>query len=254
MKIIISPAKQMLTNIDYPAPETVPVFIDRAQFLLDALRKMDYPQLKKLLSCSDKLAEGAYKMYASADLYKNTSAAILSYDGIQYKYMAPDVFEDRHFDYIRSRLYILSGFYGLVRPFDGIIPYRLEMQAKLETAHGKNLYEFWGSSIYDELTKDDDVIIDLASEEYSKCVSKYVKPPVRLITCVFGEEKDGKIIEKGVHVKMARGEMVRFMAENEVSSPEEMVSFDKLGFSYNKELSLENKLVFIRQHKSLKRK
>ena len=160
--------------------------------------------------------------------------------------MAPHVFEENYFSYVERNLRILSGFYGILKPFDGIVPHRLEMQAKLSIENNKDLYEFWGKDIYNELIKDDDIIIDLTSKEYRKCIEKYLSKEIQFISCIFGEISDGKIIEKGVYVKMARGEMVRYLAENKINWPEEIKKFDRLGYKYNKNLSGDRKYVFLK--------
>ena len=146
------------------------------------------------------------------DLTKNLTPALLAYDGIQYTYMAPAVFEDGQFDYVQEHLRILSGFYGVVKPLDGVVPYRLEMQAKAAVSGHKNLYDFWGDSLYQEVMDESGILINLASKEYSKCIEKYLRPEDRYITCIFGELEGGRVVQKGVYAKMARGEMVRFMA------------------------------------------
>lgn len=176
---------------------------------------------------------------------KRLTPAILAYDGIQYTYMAPDVFEQRYFDYVQEHVRILSGFYGSVRPLDGVVPYRLEMQAKANVDGCKNLYEFWGDSLYREVLPEGRVIVNLASKEYSKCVEKYLQPQDRFITVVFGELQNGKVVQKGVYAKMARGEMVRFAAEINAESPEELKAFDR-GYRFDEERSTETEYVFIR--------
>ena len=107
---------------------------------------------------------------------KRLTPAILAYDGIQYTYMAPDVFEQQYFDYVQEHVRILSGFYGSVKPLDGVVSYRLEMQAKAKIDGCKNLYEFWCDSLYREVLPEGRIIINLASKEYSKCVEKYLQP------------------------------------------------------------------------------
>ena len=108
------------------------------------------------------------------------------------------------------------------------------------------LYDFWGSSLYEEVVDDSHVIVNLASKEYSKCIEPCLKPEDRFITCVFGELSGGKVIQKGVYAKMARGEMVRFMAEHNLADVEEMKSFDRLGYQFCEELSSETKLVYLK--------
>ena len=210
MKIIISPAKKMVNECNYIQDMSTPVFMDKTKQLLSLLKELDYEQLKKLLVCNDEIATLNYDRFQSMELDNNLNPALLSYDGIQYKYMAPDIFEDSYYPYIHEHLRILSGFYGILKPMDGIVPYRLEMQAKLKTDFCKNLYDYWKDDIYQELTKDDAVILNLASDEYSKVVTKYAKD-ITVINCTFAEIVNGKLKEKGVYVKMARGEMVRYM-------------------------------------------
>jgi cytoplasmic iron level regulating protein YaaA (DUF328/UPF0246 family) len=179
------------------------------------------------------------------DLRRRLTPAILAYEGIQYQYMAPGVFSDSGFAYIQKHLRILSGFYGILKPFDGVTPYRLEMQAKLKIGDQKDLYGFWGDNLARELVQDTDCIINLASKEYSLAVSKYLPAHICFITCVFGQEKDGKVLEKGTLCKMARGEMVRFLAENQITDPREMRQFDRLNFRFDAVRSTDDTYVFI---------
>ena len=150
---------------------------------------------------------------------------------------------------IQQNLRILSGFYGVLKPLDGVTPYRLEMQAKAGIGANKDLYEFWGASLYEEVVDDSHVIVNLASKEYSKCIEKYLKNEDRLITCVFGEIVNGKVVQKGTYAKMARGEMVRYMAENNITEVERIKSFDRLGYEYSEELSTENDFIFIKTNR-----
>ena len=160
--------------------------------------------------------------------------------------MAPAVFNDQELLYIQNHLRILSGFYGMVRPMDGVSPYRLEMQAKLAVQESRDLYDFWGDSIANELFSQTDTIINLASQEYSRCVSRYLKEGIRMITCTFGEEIDEKVIEKGTLCKMARGEMVRFMAENQIEQPEKLREFSRMGYCFSEKYSDSTNYVFLK--------
>ena len=180
------------------------------------------------------------------DLRRNLTPALLSYDGIQYTYMAPAVFEDGQFDYVQEHLRILSGFYGVVKPMDGVVPYHLEMQAKAAVAGHKNLYDFWGEDLYREVMDESRVLINLASKEYSKCIEKYLQPGDRYITCVFGEPESGKIVQKGVYAKMARGEMVRFMAGIQAEEPEQIKAFSSGGYRFDESRSTDTEYVFLR--------
>ena len=246
MRIIISPAKKMNVDTDSMAWRDLPSFLPRTEKLRTKLQEMSYEELKKLWKCNDSIAEQNLKRLENMDLHSRLTPAVLAYEGIQYQYMAPGVFSDREFAYIQEHLRILSGFYGILKPFDGVTPYRLEMQAKLKIGKGRDLYEFWDNCLAQSLFSETDCIVNLASKEYSICISKYLTDNIRFITCVFGEEKDGKVIEKGTMCKMARGEMVRYMAENQITDPENLKGFNRLNHRFEEKYSSDNKLVFIK--------
>ena len=175
---------------------------------------------------------------------------VLAYDGIQYQYMAPQLFTAEQFAYVEAHLRILSGLYGVLRPFDGVTPYRLEMGARLKTPFRKSLYDFWGDGLYRTLTADGtDTLVNLASEEYARAVRPWISPPVRWIHVVFGELDGKRLVEKGVYVKMARGEMVRFLAERGAETPEAMKDFDRMGYAYAPECSDDTTYVFLRENR-----
>ena len=246
MRIIISPAKKMRVDPDSMECRTVPMFLSQTEKLLAQLQSMSNAELQQLWKCNDKIAALNIERLNDMDLRRNLTPALLAYEGIQYQYMAPEVFTDREFAYIQEHLRILSGFYGMLRPFDGIVPYRLEMQALLSVNGYKDLYGFWADRMARCLFAETDCIINLASKEYSRCISAYLPPDVRMITCVFGEEKAGKVIEKGTMCKMARGEMVRFMAENQIEKPEDLKKFNRQNYHYAPEYSDEKHYVFLK--------
>ena len=246
MRIIISPAKKMNMDTDSLAWRELPRFLDRTEQLAALLQSMDYEALKKLWKCNDQIAQQNVLRLQKMELRNRLTPAILAYEGIQYQYMAPGVFTDQEFSYVQEHLRILSGFYGILKPFDGVTPYRLEMQAKLRAGECRDLYAYWGDSLARALLEETDCIVNLASKEYSVCISKYLPEHARFITCVFGELKDGKVIEKGTMCKMARGEMVRFMAENQITEPEQPKSFDRLSFRFDTNRSDDCTFVFLR--------
>lgn len=246
MKIIISPAKKMNTDTDTFPVKELPVLLDKTLQIQNYMQALSYDQAKKLWNCNDRLAALNYERHQDLNLYRNLTPAILAYEGIQYQYMAPVVFTENALRYIDSHLYILSGFYGVLRPFDGVTPYRLEMQARVRVGEAKDLYAFWGDSIYRTVTNRDHVIINLASREYAKCVEGFLHPEDTFITCIFGEWKDEKIIQKGTQAKMARGEMVRFLAENQIERTERIRDFRGLGYSFRESLSSEQEYVFLK--------
>ena len=168
------------------------------------------------------------------------------YEGLAYQYMAPAVFEEGHFDYVQEHLVILSAFYGALKPMDGVTPYRLEMQAKASINGYKNLYDLWGDRIYRSVKGKDSIIINLASKEYSKCIENYLTEQDTYITITFCEKSGDKLVTKGTYAKMARGEMVRFMAEMQIEDPVEIKEFNRLGYEYRNDLSTDLEYVFVR--------
>ncbi|MBQ1596522.1 MAG: peroxide stress protein YaaA [Clostridia bacterium] len=259
MRIIISPAKKMNEERDDFPALGLPVFLEKTNALRDWLKGLSYEDAKALWSCNDKLAElncGRYAAMGALDELSRLTPAILSYEGIQYRYMAPDVFTAPALDFIQDHLRILSGFYGVLKPFDGVTPYRLEMQAKV----GKfgfpeaTLYDFWGDTLYEEVQRDnkDRFVLNLASKEYSQCVEKYLMEDDFCLTVVFGELKTDpktgreKVITKGTLAKMARGDMVRFLAERDITDPEGIQAYDGLNFRFCPERSSDTEYVFLK--------
>ena len=247
MRIIISPAKKMNIDTDSLAPIGLPKLLEKTNIVKSWLQSLNHEELKKLWGCNDKIAKLNFERLQNMNLEENLTPAILSYEGIQYQYMAPAVFEEGMLSYIQENLRILSGFYGVLKPMDGVTTYRLEMQARTEIGEVKGLYDFWGRKLYEELIDNSRIIINLASKEYSKCIEKYLQPGDRYITCVFGELSGGKVVQKGTYAKMARGEMVRFMAEKNIAEPEEIKNFDRLGYVYAEEFSDDTEYVFVKK-------
>lgn len=246
MRIIISPAKKMVVDTDTVAPQDLPVFVERAEELRDWLRGLSYAELKTLWRCSDAIVRQNAERLAHMDLRRGLTPALVAYDGIQYTYMAPTVFEDGQVAYVQEHLRILSGFYGVLRPLDGVVPYRLEMQAKATVGSCANLYEFWGSRLYDAVMDESHVLVNLASQEYAKAVARYLQPQDLMVTCVFGELEGNRVVQKGVYAKMARGEMVRFLASVGANRPEAMRSFSWSGYAFDEVRSTEERYVFVR--------
>lgn len=246
MRIIISPAKKMIKDNDDLGHLYLPRFIKESENLLAYLQRLDYEKLKTMWKCNDKIAELNYNRIQDMDLYNALTPAILSYEGIQYQYMSPGVLTNDELKYINKHLRILSGFYGILRPFDGVVPYRLEMQVKPVDFKVKSLYDFWGEKIAKQLFSESTCILNLASKEYSKCISSYINKDIRFVSCIFGEIINDKVVEKGTYAKMARGEMVRFIAQNQVKDIEEIKNFSLHNYTFRNQLSNENTYVFIR--------
>lgn len=246
-KIIISPAKRMIRDVDTLAPTGTPAkeLMETTKSIMRCLKRASYYELKEFWGCSEKIGRIYYEQMKHADLADNLTPALLSYQGSQYQYMAPGVFDDSQWDYVQEHLRILSAVYGVLKPLDGVTPCRLDMKAKIHVNGTRDLYYFWGRKIYESLAEETDCIINLASAEYSRCITEYLEPSMRFVTCLFGELIEGRFLQKGTRAKIARGEIVRYMAENKIEDPEELKNFDRLGYCFIPERSDENTFVFI---------
>lgn len=255
LRIIISPAKKMRMQTDDQPWKGLPCYLSRAEMLLTQLKGMTEAQLKELFQANDAITHENYRRFQDMELTKNLTPALLSYVGIQYQYMAPQIFSREQWNYVCEKLRILSGFYGILRPDDGIVPYRLELQAKLKTKHGSDLYKFWQDQIYQELAashpakpeRQGTCILNLASKEYSKAVEPFLKQEDLFITCIFGTEINGKVKVKATEAKMARGEMVRFLAETGIEDITAAKKFNRLNYCFCPEKSGEKEYVFIKR-------
>lgn len=246
MKIILSPAKKMNMETDLLRYIDLPVYLDQTEEILAWMRSKSHEELRKLWGCNEKIAATNFERLEHMDLKNRLTPAVFSYEGIAYQYMAPLVFEENQFDYIQEHLRILSAFYGILKPMDGVVPYRLEMQAKAQIAGTRDLYELWGNRLYEAVRDSDGIIINLASKEYARCIEKYLSGDDRYITVTFCEKVGEKLVTKGTYAKMARGEMVRFMAEKKIEDPVKMREFNRLGYVFREELSTEAEYVFER--------
>ena len=246
VQIMISPAKNMREDLDGFAPEGSPPFLDDTEELRQYLLDLGYEGCQTLWNCNESIASRQFHNLQEMDFRARLTPAVFAYDGLQYRHMAPKVFTVEELSYIRQHLYILSGFYGALRAFDGVTPYRLEMQAKLPGFRCRTLYEFWGSRLAEVLTEQDTVLLDLASKEYSKAVRPWLSEKIRCVEVIFAERIGGTLKEKGTQAKMARGAMVRYLAKIGAETPEEARGFSDFQFAYCAEESTPTRMVFVK--------
>ena len=203
------------------------------------------------MNVSDKIAElnyNRFKTWEDPSNSKTSKQAIYAFKGDVYSGLDAESIEEDKFDYLQNSLRIISGYYGLLRPFDQILPYRLEMGTKLENKNGNNLYKFWGDKITDVLKEDldsNDIIVNLASDEYFKSINKD-KIKSKIITPVFKEFKNGLYKVIAIYAKKARGLMSRFLIERKSTSIDDIKLFNIDGYSFNSNLSNDSQLVFTR--------
>ncbi len=253
MIIIISPAKKLkqtslningLTDIEFP---------EEGKELISELRKYKPEELSTLMNISPKLAELNFERYIKWEYpfeNEDAGAALFMFNGDVYRGMQTENFSEEEISFAQNHLRMLSGLYGLIKPLDKIMPYRLEMGTKMKTKSGKNLYEFWGSKITEKINEtlqkqNDKILINLASNEYFKAVRED-KVTGKIITPIFKESKGDNFKVIAIHAKRARGLMCRFIIKNKLKDTEDLKGFDSENYSFNNELSSETKFVFTR--------
>jgi cytoplasmic iron level regulating protein YaaA (DUF328/UPF0246 family) len=254
MLILLSPAK----TLDYETQPitdkaTKPRFSRHSSELVKELKTLDQKAIGKLMHISPKLAElnyNRYQSYQTTHNKDNSRQAILAFTGDVYQGMELNKWSSDDFETAQSKIRILSGLYGVLRPLDRIQAHRLEMGTKLKNARGENLYEFWGSMITEQLNEDlknsgSDLIVNLASNEYFSSV-KPEEIKGSLITPVFKDEKNGVFKVISFYAKKARGMMADFIVRNRIESVEDLKTFDKDGYKFDAKASDDNKLTFLR--------
>lgn len=256
MITILSPAKNMRVASFKGAPLTEPVFLQKTRRLAAYLKGLNPWELESAMKLNPQLALTAFE-YAQnfekdvRDSVENTSGfpdwpcpALLAFHGLAYRYLDAASLTGEDLLYSQDHLRIVSALYGLLRPLDGIFPYRLEFQCKIKP-EGKSLYAFWGDDLSRALSGQ--TVINLASAEYAKAVSPKRGEGPRVITCEFRVPRRGKLVTLPTEAKMARGRMARFILQNRLDSPEELTAFCWEGWTYCGELSRKDTLLFIRQ-------
>jgi cytoplasmic iron level regulating protein YaaA (DUF328/UPF0246 family) len=250
--MIVSPAKRMEEGSDM-APITTPALLSRSEVLVEAMRRLSYEELRDLWRCSDAIARPSHDRLFAMDLTGEThplTPAVMAYRGIQYQHMAPQVLDERGLAYLGRHLRIVSGLYGILRPFDGVAPYRLEMQARLAVPADdgrmtRDLYAFWGDSLARALADEADVVVNLASVEYAKAVFPRLEAlratgeeVPRTLTCLFGTLEKGRLVQRATEAKAARGTFVRWCAEEGIEDVDRLRSFSERGYHLDEGLSL----------------
>ena len=255
MLIVISPAK----TLDYTTPPqtrtfTVPDYLEDAQLLIERARRYSALDIAELMQVSMKIAELNFERFAEWHMPftpDNAKQAVLAFKGDVYTGLDAQTFSAADFKFAQNHLRILSGLYGLLRPLDLMQPYRMEMGRRIDTERGRNLYEFWGSKITEGLNRqlhrlNSPYLINLASGEYFKAV----KPKAldgEIITPEFRDWKNGQYKMLGVYAKKARGQLSRFVIQNQLTEPEALKAFNGDGYRFNEAMSSGSHWVFTRK-------
>lgn len=249
MKIILSPAKKLNTDNITVKNGTQIQFLEEAKYLINELQNYSVAAIQQLMGLSDNLAQLNWQRIQDWE-YPTESAktALFMFQGDVYQGMRATSFTDTELDFAQQHMRILSGLYGLLKPLDLILPYRLEMGTKMKNKKGNNLYDFWGDKLHNAVSKqldEDQQIINLASAEYSK-VLKLSKLNNPVITPVFKDYKNGKLKVISFFAKKARGEMAHYIVKNRITNPDELKLFSNIGYNFAEENKEKKELLFVR--------
>jgi len=254
MIIVISPAKTLdFSKQDYTDSKSEITFAKQSESLISILKQYTVSEIKDMMKISDKLALLNFDRFQEWKFPFNsekTKQALLAFKGDVYEGIDAASFSAEDFEEAQNKLRILSGLYGILKPMDLILPYRLEMGTKLDNEKGSNLYAYWDDLLTEHLNKDlqknGNILINLASNEYFKSLKKK-NIDAEIITPVFKDFKNGNYKMISFYAKKARGMMTRYIIQNKLTDPEDLKNFDMEGYSYNDRLTTKpNELVFTR--------
>jgi cytoplasmic iron level regulating protein YaaA (DUF328/UPF0246 family) len=254
MILVISPAKTLdFQRVNETLPTTKPEFLEEAKELVNELRKYDAYSLEKLMKISPKLAKPNYERIQSwSESLDSSRQCITAFKGEVFKGIDVGSYSIEEYFYANDNLRILSGLYGVLRPFDGINLYRLEMGTKLILNEHKNLYKYWGSKLIHSISQDvkkskNNMLINLASYEYFKAIEN-IKDfnEIKVITPIFKEYRNEEYKIITIMAKRARGLMTSFIIKNKIETLEELKKFNCEGYEFNEEMSSDTDLVFTR--------
>ncbi|MDM1245420.1 peroxide stress protein YaaA [Acinetobacter indicus] len=258
MLALISPAKTLDYESALPTDShTLPRLLAHSQELIDVSRTLSASEIANLMSVSEKIANLNVERFRDwqADFdFSNARQALFAFKGDVYTGLDAYSLKDQDIDYAQQHLRMLSGLYGLLRPLDLMMPYRLEMGTKLKNPRGSNLYEFWGTIITDLINDDlaaaqSELLVNIASDEYYKSV-KESKIQAEIIKPVFLDQKNGKYKVISFYAKKARGLMARYIIENKIERAEDLKGFNSDGYYFDADSSLKGELVFKRDEQA----
>ena len=254
MLSILGPAKTIDTSPHgITETHTYPQYMDRAEELVKQLRSYSLSGLKSLMKVSDNLASLNFERYVqwrSSYTAVEGQQALLAFSGEVFNGLQARSLSEEDLLFAQDHIRLLSGLYGVLRPLDLILPYRLEMGTKMENPGGRNLYEFWkeiipGKIIDETAQQESRVLINLASNEYFKAIVPG-SFPYEIITPVFKETDGSGFRNVTIYAKKARGMMLRFIIQNRINKPEYLKAFDEDGYYFNNDLSTEKEWIFCR--------
>ncbi len=252
MKVILSPAMNMEQCKDDRLEKTIPIFSENACELVEKIKQINPFDLETELGISHKLLDKAFEYYLQFDTSNKSEVgtqALVAFQGLAYKNINTDDFTKEDFTFANEKIRILSSLYGVLKPTDLIQQYRLDFMCNFgkKKIDGKNLYEYWGNKVYEELFKDGEVVVGICSKEYEKLIKPYLQPWDKYIACEFLVNKNGKLKAQATASKMARGQMARYIVKNRIKELEDLRNFEFDGFVYSEHKSSTSIMAFVKK-------
>jgi uncharacterized protein len=247
---ILAPSKTMdfTTELPYKIAATTPLFIEDAAKIASALKRLNHAEIEKKMKVSSAIAANVHAMYETWDK-SGQKPAFWTYVGDVYKGVKANKLDEKSAQWAQRHILTMSGLYGVVRPYDRISPYRLEMKAAIPVEKRKNIYDFWGNELADYVASQaNGVVCNLSSDEYGKPVTAHLPKDIRIVTPVFYDNRpSGKVGRAPIYNKMMRGVMARWIIDNRVDTPEGLRAFTGHGYSYSETLSTKDAPAFFRE-------
>ena len=246
MIAIISPSLTMEECSDNYTNLTIPFQVDMAKKIVSRINELNIQDMKSIMNINEKLATINKLRYKKIKFDNNGSPAILSYTGTVYKNINASIFDLDEIEFCKKHVRILSGLYGILKPYDSIYEYRLELKTKIDIEDSNNLYDYFGNSIYKCLISEDREIVNLCSGEYSKAIILYLTNEDKFITCSFKINKNGVLKTFATDAKDTRGRMINFIVKNKINNVELLKNFNENGYVFREELSNDSEYVFVK--------
>jgi hypothetical protein len=254
MQIITAPSKTQKFNGRTYAQYTYPVLLHKTKILADQLKLMDRAELSRLMKTSERLTESTYHLIHDFILPfspDNSKQALFTFQGDAYSALEAELYRAEQLYHAQQHLFILSGFYGILRPLDLMQPYRLEMGSVFTIGEYHNLYQFWGDQVTETInqaltTSKDKILINLASKEYSRVINKQ-NLQGEMINITFRQMSKGGLKTIPIHSKKARGMMIHFVISDQIDTAGRLKEFDRGGYSFSSENSTATEWIFIKK-------
>ncbi len=246
MIAIISPSLTMKNCSDDFFNLTLPSQIDMSKKIVEEIRKLSLEDLEKILCVNSKVGKLNFERYENLKFDEFGSPAILSYTGTAYKNIKPSIFNEEEIKFCSEHVRILSGLYGVLKPYDSIYEYRLELKTRINILGNEDLYKYFGDSMYKNLVNCDRKIVNLCSSEYSKAIIPYLSHEDEFLTCSFKINKNGILKSISTDAKASRGSMINFIVKNKINDFESLKNFNDNGYTFDERLSNSTEYVFVK--------